>query len=765
MFALPTVPDGVADQRPGPHPADRRRALRRLASVAPTCPAATAAAMPRSLRDVVLPLPDDTLVLPGHGPATTIEPRARHQPLPARTGRVSPSQQRSPRSAASPSSCRRERIVEQHFLDVIRETFELHGFASVETRAVEPIERLAQQGRGRRQGDLRDLAASPPARTTSAATPRWGCTSTSPCRSRATCWRTPAGSHSRSAATRSRRCGAASGRRRAATASSPRPTSTSSTSVRCRPTTRPRCRWSSPRCSASCRSAPFRHPGQQPQDPRGLLPGLGLDRRQPAAADRRQARQDRARAGSPRCWSEAGATAEQADRVPRAGRDPLARPRRSSSGCAPSAWSTRPSTRASTRWPRSSRAGDRARARRCSSPTCGSPAASTTTPAPSTRPSSSGTSRYGSICSGGRYDALASDGRTTYPGVGISIGVSRLLGLLVGRGPVRPAAPRRPACSWPSPPRTTARQGSRGRRGAAPPRHPVRGGPGRGEVRQADPVRRAARHPVRLVPGRGGERRPGQGHPLAATRSTPTRPPGSRRRTTCDRTSSPRRRPGRRGPRPSRRLRPPGPEPPAGAARCRAARAGPARGRRPGRCAATHRPGRRRPAPAACIGWRAMARSANRSRSASASMNRCAAVARRTNRTRSSSQRPATRTIGMSAVNSPSTGARWLDGDAELGAGRPGSGARPGGRAGSGACRSGRRRAGPGAGVVAGALTWSRRSCCRRSSSRCAGREPAPAWRRGPRGRIRPRARSTAASRRRRGSGAVRRPGCRRTAS
>ncbi len=40
---------------------------------------------------------------------------------------------------------------------------------------------------------------------------------------------------------------------------------------------------------------------------------------------------------------------------------------------------------------------------------------------------------YGSVCSGGRYDALASDGRTTYPGVGISIGVSRLLGLLVPR--------------------------------------------------------------------------------------------------------------------------------------------------------------------------------------------------------------------------------------------------------------------------------------------------------------------------------------------
>ncbi|MGN6634163.1 MAG: ATP phosphoribosyltransferase regulatory subunit, partial [Oryzihumus sp.] len=39
-----------------------------------------------------------------------------------------------------------ERIVEQHFLDVIRETFERHGFASIETRAVEPIERLSSQG-------------------------------------------------------------------------------------------------------------------------------------------------------------------------------------------------------------------------------------------------------------------------------------------------------------------------------------------------------------------------------------------------------------------------------------------------------------------------------------------------------------------------------------------------------------------------------------------------------------------------------------------
>ncbi|CAN5267107.1 histidine--tRNA ligase [soil metagenome] len=38
------------------------------------------------------------------------------------------------------------------------------------------------------------------------------------------------------------------------------------------------------------------------------------------------------------------------------------------------------------------------------------------------------------ICAGGRYDALASDGRITYPGVGISLGVTRVLAPLIGRG-------------------------------------------------------------------------------------------------------------------------------------------------------------------------------------------------------------------------------------------------------------------------------------------------------------------------------------------
>jgi histidyl-tRNA synthetase len=43
-----------------------------------------------------------------------------------------------------------------------------------------------------------------------------------------------------------------------------------------------------------------------------------------------------------------------------------------------------------------------------------------------------GYERAGSICSGGRYDNLATSGSDSYPGVGISIGVSRMLGVLFG---------------------------------------------------------------------------------------------------------------------------------------------------------------------------------------------------------------------------------------------------------------------------------------------------------------------------------------------
>jgi histidyl-tRNA synthetase len=51
----------------------------------------------------------------------------------------------------------------------------------------------------------------------------------------------------------------------------------------------------------------------------------------------------------------------------------------------------------------------------------------------------------GSISSGGRYDSLASDGRSTYPGVGLSIGVSRILVPLVGKGVLTASRPV-PSC-------------------------------------------------------------------------------------------------------------------------------------------------------------------------------------------------------------------------------------------------------------------------------------------------------------------------------
>src|SRR6188768_3330967 len=38
------------------------------------------------------------------------------------------------------------RIIEQHVLDVLRRTFELHGFAGIETRAVEPLDQLLRKG-------------------------------------------------------------------------------------------------------------------------------------------------------------------------------------------------------------------------------------------------------------------------------------------------------------------------------------------------------------------------------------------------------------------------------------------------------------------------------------------------------------------------------------------------------------------------------------------------------------------------------------------
>lgn len=52
-----------------------------------------------------------------------------------------------------------------------------------------------------------------------------------------------------------------------------------------------------------------------------------------------------------------------------------------------------------------------------------------------------GFEHVGSICSGGRYDSLASDGARTYPGVGISVGVTRILAPLIARGALAASRP------------------------------------------------------------------------------------------------------------------------------------------------------------------------------------------------------------------------------------------------------------------------------------------------------------------------------------
>lgn len=53
----------------------------------------------------------------------------------------------------------------------------------------------------------------------------------------------------------------------------------------------------------------------------------------------------------------------------------------------------------------------------------------------------SGHESLGSICSGGRYDRLAADNRHTYPGVGLSIGLSRLLSRIVSADLARISRP------------------------------------------------------------------------------------------------------------------------------------------------------------------------------------------------------------------------------------------------------------------------------------------------------------------------------------
>ncbi|WP_270888097.1 MBL fold metallo-hydrolase [Pedococcus sp. 5OH_020] len=72
MFALPDVPEGVTGAQVTSTVLSGDVLF--AGSIGRTdLPGGDARAMQASLRDVVLPLPDATLVLPGHGPATTMD--------------------------------------------------------------------------------------------------------------------------------------------------------------------------------------------------------------------------------------------------------------------------------------------------------------------------------------------------------------------------------------------------------------------------------------------------------------------------------------------------------------------------------------------------------------------------------------------------------------------------------------------------------------------------------------------------------------------
>ncbi len=85
MFAFAQAAEGTA-AAPGSDPARSGSTLVSgdvlfAGSIGRTdLPGGDHAAMLRSLRERVLPLPDDMLVLPGHGPATTIAQERRHNP-------------------------------------------------------------------------------------------------------------------------------------------------------------------------------------------------------------------------------------------------------------------------------------------------------------------------------------------------------------------------------------------------------------------------------------------------------------------------------------------------------------------------------------------------------------------------------------------------------------------------------------------------------------------------------------------------------------
>ena len=67
-----------------------------------------------------------------------------------------------------------QRFVELHVVDQLRRTFELHGFGSIETRAVEPMDQLLRKGETSNEVYVLRRLQEDPAESTSAGGERAG---------------------------------------------------------------------------------------------------------------------------------------------------------------------------------------------------------------------------------------------------------------------------------------------------------------------------------------------------------------------------------------------------------------------------------------------------------------------------------------------------------------------------------------------------------------------------------------------------------------
>ena len=258
-------------------------------------------------------------------------------------------------------------------------------------------------------------------------------------------------------------------------------------------------------------------PGQQPQADPGLLPRARASRTSTRSCGSSTSSTSCPRTRSRGCWStEAGPRPEQADAclaLATIARRHLLRRR----GPRARGRATRCSTRAS-------RAGRRRRGLRVAGrptgsrswPTSRSPAAWTTTPARSSRPgwrATSGSARSARAAATTPSPATAA---RTYPGVGISLGVSRLLVPLLASAACSTGSRPCPAPSWWRwPTRTSAQRATRvatalrARGVAVRGRRAARRSSASRSATPSGAASRSSGSPA-ARPGRG---RPGQGHP------------------------------------------------------------------------------------------------------------------------------------------------------------------------------------------------------------------------------------------------------------